>query len=97
MENNVCKSDIPDWACSSGTELERLQQILFYRELDIPLKKIKQLLDDERDRVTILAEQKKLLLARARRLERLLENPGRIAGLRQERKSDGKNKDVQRL
>ncbi|WP_029098744.1 MerR family transcriptional regulator [Brevibacillus thermoruber] len=54
-------------------ELERLQQILFYRELDIPLKKIKQLLDDERDRVTILAEQKKLLLARARRLERLLE------------------------
>jgi DNA-binding transcriptional MerR regulator len=54
-------------------ELERLQQILFYRELDIPLKKIKQLLDDERDRVTILTEQKKLLLARVQRLERLLE------------------------
>ncbi|MFC4617737.1 MerR family transcriptional regulator [Camelliibacillus cellulosilyticus] len=54
-------------------ELERLQQILFYRELDFPLKKIKKLLDSEPDRLAILTEQKRLLLARVERTERLLQ------------------------
>lgn len=54
-------------------ELERLQQILFYKELDIPLEKIKQLLAGEPERLMILADQKELLLARRKRLEDLIE------------------------
>ncbi|MEF3303027.1 MerR family transcriptional regulator [Paenibacillus sp. GYB003] len=54
-------------------ELERLQQILFYRELDFPLERIKRLLDAEPDRLAILSEQRSLLLERKRRLERLTE------------------------
>ncbi|CAM3938526.1 MerR family transcriptional regulator [Cohnella lubricantis] len=53
-------------------ELERLQQILFYRELDFPLEKIKQLLSAEPDRLALLSEQRELLLERRERLERLL-------------------------
>ncbi|MEK4063953.1 MULTISPECIES: MerR family transcriptional regulator [Paenibacillus] len=57
-----------------GTEeLERLQQILLYRELDLTLEQIKQLLEDEPDRLTILVEQEKLLLLRKQRLESMLE------------------------
>lgn len=53
-------------------ELERLQQILFYRELDFPLDRIKELLDAEPERLDILSEQRELLLARKTRLERLV-------------------------
>ncbi|AQZ48418.1 MerR family transcriptional regulator [Paenibacillus larvae] len=53
-------------------ELERLQQILFYRELDFPLEKIKQLLEGE-SRLGILSDQKDLLLARKQRLDRLIQ------------------------
>lgn len=54
-------------------ELERLQQILFYRELDFPLEKIKQLLEDQPERLSILSNQKELLLARKQRLDRLIQ------------------------
>ncbi|SHK47137.1 MerR family transcriptional regulator [Desulforamulus aeronauticus] len=54
-------------------ELERLQQILFYRELDFPLKEIKKLLDGEPERLSILACQKQLLFSRMQRLERLVQ------------------------
>ncbi|QHZ48609.1 MULTISPECIES: MerR family transcriptional regulator [Bacillus] len=54
-------------------ELERLQQILFYRELEFPLKKIQQILDGEADRLTLLREQKKLFLSKMKRMEQLLE------------------------
>lgn len=54
-------------------ELERLQQILFYRELDFPIKKIHELLDGERERLSILSDQRKLLLARMRRIKRLVQ------------------------
>lgn len=53
-------------------ELEKLQQILFYRELDFPLEQIKRLLAAEPDRLAILSEQRKLLLARKDRLEQLI-------------------------
>ena len=46
-------------------ELLRLQQILFYRELDIPLKDIQTILDDpEFDLLKALEAHKKALLAR---------------------------------
>lgn len=53
-------------------ELERLQQILFYRELDFPLQKIRELLDGEPERELILQEQERLLLARQKRLEKIM-------------------------
>ncbi|TDF94810.1 MerR family transcriptional regulator [Paenibacillus piri] len=53
-------------------ELERLQQILFYRELDFPLEQIKELLAGEPERLPLLAEQERLLLARKQRLETIL-------------------------
>lgn len=54
-------------------ELERLQQILLYRELDFTLEQIKQLLQDHPDRSSILAEQEELLHQRKERLERIIE------------------------
>ena|GEM_PF-229169 len=54
-------------------ELERLQQILFYRELDFPLKQIKKLLDGEPERLSILSSQKQLLQSNISRMERLIQ------------------------
>jgi DNA-binding transcriptional MerR regulator len=56
----------------SMKELERLQQILFYRELDFPLLEIRRLLEHESNRQQILKEQKQLLLTRKDRLDQLL-------------------------
>ena len=54
-------------------ELLRLQQILFYRELDVPLKQIRSLLDDpDVDPIEILKNQHRLLTARGERLMDLL-------------------------
>lgn len=53
--------------------LERLQQILFFREFDIPLKKIKAVMDNPAlDRNAILQMQKDMLTAKKERLERLI-------------------------
>ena len=54
-------------------ELLRLQQILFYRELDFPLGQIKELLEQPGfDPVQTLREHRRLLHEQAQRLERLL-------------------------
>ncbi|MBD2870623.1 MerR family transcriptional regulator [Paenibacillus sp. IB182493] len=53
-------------------ELERLQHILFYRELDLPLEQIKRLLEGESDRLAVLASQEELLLRRKERLETVI-------------------------
>ncbi|GIP23764.1 MerR family transcriptional regulator [Paenibacillus sp. J22TS3] len=53
-------------------ELERLQQILFYKELDFPLAAIKQLLDGEPDRLEVLQEQRTQLVAKAQRLNEVV-------------------------
>jgi DNA-binding transcriptional MerR regulator len=68
-----CETSEAGYRLYGTKELERLQQILFYRELDFPLEKIKQLLDGEPDRLSILSSQKELLLARKRRLERVIQ------------------------
>lgn len=53
--------------------LERLQQILFFREFDIPLGRIKELLaDPSLDRERILKMQRRMLAAKKERLERLI-------------------------
>ena len=54
-------------------EVDRLQEILFYRELDFSLEDIRRLLDDPAyDRQTALQSQLAELLARRERLDRLI-------------------------
>ncbi|SFB54686.1 DNA-binding transcriptional regulator, MerR family [Cohnella sp. OV330] len=52
-------------------EIERLQEILFYRELEFPLGEIKRLLDGAQDRLRILESQRELIREKQRRMERL--------------------------
>ena len=53
--------------------LETLQQILFFREFDIPLKEIKALMNSPVfDRNQILQMQRKMLVAKKERMERLI-------------------------
>ncbi len=54
-------------------ELERLQQILFYRELEFPLEQIKQLLERELERLSVLKQQENLLLAKQNRLRTVID------------------------
>ncbi len=54
-------------------ELERLQQILFYRELDFSLKDIQAAMSADSDRAEVLTRQRRLLAARLKRLERLVQ------------------------
>lgn len=53
-------------------ELKRLQQVLFYRELDFSLEKIKATLDNESDRLQCLNEQYFMLKEREQRLADIL-------------------------
>ena len=53
--------------------LETLQQILFFREFDIPLKEIKAVMENPAlDRKQILLMQRKMLVAKKERMERLI-------------------------
>lgn len=54
--------------------LEILQQILFFKELDMPLKAVKEImLDSSFDKIKVLKEQEKLLILKRDRLNRLIE------------------------
>lgn len=56
-------------------EVDRLQQILFYRELDISIDKIKKILTSpEYDEVSALIEHRKQLLAKREQLDILIGN-----------------------
>ncbi|MBP3543843.1 MAG: MerR family transcriptional regulator [Lachnospiraceae bacterium] len=53
--------------------LKALQQILFFREFDIPLKEIKAVMTNPAlDRNSILSMQRKMLVAKKERMERLI-------------------------
>lgn len=54
-------------------ELELLQQILFYRELDFSLHDIKQALTDESSRLQVLLKQQEMLFQRKQRTEVMLQ------------------------
>jgi DNA-binding transcriptional MerR regulator len=57
----------------SEKDLQRLQQVLFFKELGFDLAEIKRVLSDPRfDREAALAEHRKLLLERQERLGRLI-------------------------
>ena len=56
-------------------ELEVLRQILYFRELDIPLRTIKEIIENPAlDRKSILQTQKKMLISKKERLERLIDS-----------------------
>ena len=56
-------------------ELEVLRQILYFRELDIPLRTIKEIIENPAlDRKSILQTQKKMLKKEKERLERLIDS-----------------------
>ena len=55
--------------------LEALQQVLFFREFDIPLKEIKAIVENPAlDRNQILQMQRKMLTAKKERMERLIDS-----------------------
>ena len=57
-----------------GNSLVRMQEILFYRELDFSLKSISDILSSpDYDRRKAMEEQKRLLTLKKQRLERLIE------------------------
>jgi len=59
----------------SDSDLERLQQILFFKELDFNLQEIKNILDNPGfDRKEALKTHKSLLIEKKLRLERLIES-----------------------
>lgn len=73
-------------------ELERLQEILFYRELDIPLDEIKKLMENHSERLSILLHQEKLLLARRTRLDTIIHTIGKsISSLKRGETMDQKD------
>ena len=54
--------------------LERIQEILFYRELDFPLKSISEILSSpDYDKQKALKEQRKLLILKKEHLERIID------------------------
>ena len=56
-----------------NTSLLRMQEILFYRELDFSLKRIGEILSSPHyDKAKVLQEQKQLLVLKKERLERLI-------------------------
>ncbi len=54
-------------------ELERLQEILFYKELDFPLDQIKEIMEQRADRLSLLSQQEELLLSRKYRLDSIVQ------------------------
>ena len=59
--------------------LETLQQILFFREFDIPLKEIKAVMDNPAlEKNQILQMQRKMLVSKKERMERLIASIDRI-------------------
>lgn len=68
----TCKSEA-GYRLYDDKALETLQQILFFREFDIPLKEIKSVMENPAlERNQILQMQRKMLLAKKQRMERLI-------------------------
>lgn len=76
-EINLLKPSFVDeqngYRCYDEKSLMRMQEILFYRELDFPLKSIINILHSPNyDRRQALARQKELLMIKRKRLDRLI-------------------------
>ncbi|HPU63773.1 MAG TPA: MerR family transcriptional regulator [Mobilitalea sp.] len=56
-------------------EVDRLQQILFYRELEFPIEKIKEIIDSpEYDEIKALIGHKEQLINKRKQLDKLIQN-----------------------
>ncbi|MBC2016766.1 MerR family transcriptional regulator [Listeria seeligeri] len=67
------KDDENGYRHYSEQEVDKLQQILFFKELDFPLKKIKQILDDPSfDKSVALSLQYRLLTEKKKQIETML-------------------------
>lgn len=72
-------------------ELERLQEILFFRELDFSLEQIKEMMECRSDRLSILSEQEKLILRRKQRLDTIIQTLRRsMASMKEGTRMDNK-------
>ncbi|GMK40197.1 MerR family transcriptional regulator [Paenibacillus sp. CCS19] len=59
----------------SEEDLERLQQVLFFKEMDLPLQEVRLILDDPAyDRQQMLRIHKELLLKKKHRLEQIIQS-----------------------
>lgn len=64
-----------DYRIYGAKEVDRLQQILFYRELSVPLEEIKEILDSPSfDRQAALEEHLNMLMAKKQQMELLITN-----------------------
>lgn len=73
-----------------GSALERLRQILFFRELEFPLKEIKAIIDNPRfDRTKALEQQITLLKLRKEHIEKLISSAEAIYSHDMEMKTKG--------
>ena len=69
----ACVDARTGYRCYDEGSLLRMQEILFYRELDFPLKSIAEILSSPAyDKTEALRRQKKLLILKKERLERLI-------------------------
>lgn len=67
------KDNLNGYRIYSESDVDKLQQILFFKELDFPLKKIKQILDDPSfDKTKALELQQHLLAEKKHRIEMML-------------------------
>ena len=90
-----CKITDAGYRLYGEEEFERLQQILFYRELDFSLTDIKAAMEDEPIRLKCLTKQQELLFARRQRLDRLLKTINESITLGKEGKVMDKTKMFQ--
>ena len=75
--------------------LLRLQQILLYRELDLPLAEIKRILDGEAfDALISLRGHQETLRQRIKRTEKLIASIDRYDSIPGRKKGNGRNKNV---
>lgn len=71
---NPSKISEADYRLYSEANLDRLQQILFFKELDFPLKKIKQILDDPSfNKQEALQLHKKMLMDKKNRIDQMIQ------------------------
>ncbi|ACD22527.1 MerR family transcriptional regulator [Clostridium botulinum] len=70
-----CRVNSSGYRIYSGNEVDLLQQILFYRELDLPLNKIKEIISkDNFDYKKALYEHKENIIRKQQRFKIILEN-----------------------
>ncbi|MEV6790753.1 MerR family transcriptional regulator [Streptomyces sp. NPDC051320] len=77
-------------------DLLRLQQILLMRELDLGLREIREVLDNQVDQVAVLREHRRRLLGERDRLETLARTVGRTIAELQEGKVDNNMVQINR-